>query len=318
VRTATILAGGLLASALLGGCLGAGMPLLADIDPLPPVQAGASATPALPVTTATAEGFPPAATTGPSLRVNPTIQPYNSPTPTPQPFAEGPYIIGFSVSQRPVEVYRFGAGPVERMIVAGIHGGGEANTIALAHELMAHIFENPHVIPADTTLFILPNLNPDGEARGRGATGRLNDNGVDLNRNWPYNWQAEWPKIGCWYEIPTSAGETPASEPETVALMMFIRYHRLDALISYHSAALGIFAGGVPPFAPSESLAESMAAVSDYPYPPLHTGCLYTGNLTDWAAAQGIAAVDIELTDHTHTDFHQNLRVLEAFLNWRP
>jgi hypothetical protein len=89
-------------------------------------------------------------------------------------------------------------------------------------------------------------------------------------------------------------------------------------LINYHSAALGIFPGGQPPDEASISLAEAVAAVSDYPYPPVETGCVYTGQLIDWASDQGIAAIDIELTNHQDTDLWMNLRVLEAFLSWSP
>jgi len=265
----------------------------------------------------------------PSATINPSASPVqleatNLPdwTPTvilmPVPFSEGPTTIGYSEGHRPIEIYRFGTGEKGRLIVAGIHGGNEYNTTILASELIEYISENPDGIPDDITLYILPSLNPDGAARGRGIDARLNESGVDLNRNWPFNWQAEWPEYGCWYELPVSAGLYPASEPETVSLMTFILFHEIDALISYHSAALGIFAGGVPDFPPSLSLAEAVAAVSDYPYPPIDTGCAYTGNLSDWAASQGIAAVDIELTDHSHTDFWQNVRILKTFLHWFP
>jgi len=44
-------------------------------------------------------------------------------TMTPVPFSEGPVTIGKSVQGRPLEVYRFGTGPSERLIVAGMHGG---------------------------------------------------------------------------------------------------------------------------------------------------------------------------------------------------
>ncbi len=111
---------------------------------------------------------------------------------TPTPFVlEGgtrPIAIGYSVSGRPIEVYTFGNGEKQRMIVAGIHGGYEWNTIALADELMKYINENPDVIPSDVTLYILRNLNPDGDARDHGIDGRVNDHGVDLNRNFPTNW----------------------------------------------------------------------------------------------------------------------------------
>ena len=169
-------------------------------------------------------------------------------TPTPFVLAGGmrPAIIGYSVSGRPIEVYTFGNGEKQRMIVAGIHGGYEWNTIALADELITHIYENPDIIPSDVTLYILRNLNPDGDARDHGYDGRVNDHGVDLNRNFPTNWAADWDRDGCWDYGPTTGGTGPGSEPETRALMGFLQTHKVEALISYHSAALGVFPGGEP------------------------------------------------------------------------
>jgi hypothetical protein len=63
-------------------------------------------------------------------------------------------------------------------------------------------------------------------------------------------------------------------------------------------------------------LAESVAAVSDYPYPPIEAGCAYTGQLIDWVSDQGIPAVDIELTNHKDSDFVENLAILSVFLDW--
>ena len=63
-------------------------------------------------------------------------------------------------------------------------------------------------------------------------------------------------------------------------------------------------------------LAEAIAQVSDYPYPPIDTGCLYSGQLIDWASDHGIAAVDIELRTHTDTDFAINLPILDVLLSW--
>jgi len=227
--------------------------------------------------------------------------------------------IGYSVLGRPLEVYRFGHGPSERLIVAGIHGGNEWNTIALADELIAHLEEHPEIIPENVSLYILRSLNPDGEARAHGYEGRANHNGVDLNHNWPYHWKAKWSRKGCWNYLPLTAGTHSASEPETIALMNFISLHNFDAIISYHSAALGIFAGGLPPFAPSERLAKKLGDTSIYAYPPYNTGCDYSGNLTDWASSvKGIPSVDIELLNHEDTDFKANLRVLDTFLNWQP
>ncbi|UCF62117.1 MAG: hypothetical protein JSV37_05335 [Anaerolineaceae bacterium] len=251
----------------------------------------------------------------------PTVIPTTNPDPTSTvtqvPFSLGPIVIGHSVQGRPLEVYQFGSGPIKRMIIAGIHGGYEWNTIALADQLITILPGRRDLIPQDVTLFILRSLNPDGDHRGHGIYGRTNENEVDLNRNWPAYWQAEWPQQGCWNLLPTTAGTFPASEPETQALMQFLLNQHVDALINYHSAALGIFPGGQPPDSASLNLADTIAGVSDYPYPPLDTGCQYTGQLIDWASLNGIAAIDIELSTHSSTDLRENLIILTAFLNWR-
>jgi len=247
-----------------------------------------------------------------------TPTPASSPTaaPTPSPPFQGPIAIGTSVAGRDLEVFRFGSGDSQRMIVAGIHGGYESNTIRLADELIQVLKAKPDLIPTTATLYILRSLNPDGEFRSDSYKGRANENLVDLNRNWPAYWQSTWPLEGCWTYTYVSGGSYPASEPETRALMNFLLTYQIEALISYHSAVLGIFPGGQPPDPASISLAEAVSRVSDYYYPPIETGCQYTGQLIDWASLQAIAAVDIELTNHEDTDLWQNLKILEAFLAW--
>jgi hypothetical protein len=225
--------------------------------------------------------------------------------------------VGYSVSGRPIEVYIFGNGEHEKMIVAGIHGGYEWNTIALADELIRHIFDNPEIIPDDVTLYILRNMNPDGDARDHGIDGRVNDHGVDLNRNFPANWAKTWDRSGCWSLTPTTGGTGPGSEPETRAVMYFLQSHDVETLISYHSAALGVFPGGVPWEADSKKFSKALAKATGYPYPPIDTGCVYTGTLADYAVELGITAVDMELRTHKYTDFAENLRALEVLLNWR-
>ena len=226
-----------------------------------------------------------------------------------------PEVIGYSVEGRPLNLYTFGSGEHQRMIVADIHGGDEWNTLTLANQLIQHLNQNPSTIPEDITLYILPSLNPDGEFRAHDKYGRLNHNGVDLNRNFPVNWLADWDRGGCWNYLPTSGGTAPGSEAETQALMNFINSHDIEALISYHSAALGIFPGGDPWDEHSIWLAENIAQVSTYHYPPLDFGCTYSGTLPDYAVSQGIAAVDIELTNHFDTDFDVNLNILQVLLN---
>jgi len=298
--------------------VGAGCSLPQAVAPADPAVTPwlATETPTLTLTITPSPTVKPSKTALPTAQPTATSTPTETPTPTPQ--SNRMFIIGFSVGGRPLEVYQFGSGPSERLIVAGIHGGNEWNTIALADELIAHLLAHPEILPGDVTLYILRDLNPDGEARGHDADGRTNDHGVDLNRNWPANWQAEWNQESCWTLRPVSAGKYAVSEPEAKALQLFLQHHEVVALISYHSAALGIFPGGLPPDKNSVRLAKAVAAVSTYPYPPIDTGCQYTGALVDWASQHGIAALDIELTNHTDTDFDMNLRILNVLMNWKP
>jgi hypothetical protein len=266
--------------------------------------------------------IPPTSYFLPTLTPNPFYTPPVFETSTPFELANQlrPTVIGFSLAARPIDVYTFGVGEKEYLIVAGIHGGYEGNTIALANELIIHINENPGAIPTDVTLYIIRNMNPDGEARDNGVDGRVNNNGVDLNRNFPSdNWMADWDRDGCWIYRPTAGGRYGGSEPETRAVMSFIRSHEIEALLSYHSAALGVFPGGDPWTGPSKRLAEALGKATGYPYPPIDTGCEYTGTLSDWAVENGVgAAVDMELSDHKNTDFKENLKALKVFLSFVP
>jgi protein MpaA len=266
--------------------------------------------------------LPPTSYFLPTLTPNPRYTPLVFESPTPFALAEGmrPSVIGFSLAGRPIEVYKFGAGQKEYLVVAGIHGGYEGNTIALANALIMHIDEHPDTIPDNVTLYIIRNMNPDGEARDDGVEGRVNNNGVDLNRNFPSeNWTKEWDRDGCWNYRPTTGGLYGGSEPETRSVMSFIRSRRIQALISYHSAALGVFPGGDPWEADSIRLARALADATGYPYPPIDTGCEYTGTLADWAVENGVgAAVDMELRNHKDTDLPENLKALKVLLNFRP
>jgi hypothetical protein len=263
----------------------------------------------------------------PTQKIPPTI--YYLPTLTPNPFStpaglrQPPRRSSSTTDSSPTSsVFRTRGVPSmctpsaeggrEYLIVAGIHGGYEGNTIGLANELIRHLIDHPKIIPTDVTLYIIRNMNPDGEARAHGVDGRVNNRGVDLNRNFPSrNWSADWDRDGCWVWRPTTGGTHGGSEPETRTVMSFISSRNLQAVISYHSAALGVFPGGDPWEPDSIRLARLLARATGYPYPPLDTGCEYTGTLADWAVENGVgAAVDMELTNHTRYRFRGKI--------WKP
>lgn len=241
-------------------------------------------------------------------------------TKTPLPPEGEAFSIGESLEGKPLDVYRFGNGPTARMIVGAIHGGYESNTGTLVYLLRDEFRKGSITVPDDITLFLLPVFNPDGFYDYLNLPqGRSNANGVDLNRNWDASWQADWDRTGCFNHTYISAGAEPFSEPETRALHDFLLANHVDALISYHSAMSAIFAGGQPESDPaSDSLARALSKVSFYLYPPINDpGCQYTGQLIDWASMNGIAAVDVELTDHESNDILINRELVQVFLRWK-
>lgn len=248
------------------------------------------------------------------------VEDYSSPTPFVLPDGPAPGVIGYSVEDRPINVYKFGQGETNYLIVAGIHGGDEGNTVDLANQLLVYLNGHPQTIPSGATLYIIPDMNPDAVARGRNAGARVNADGVDLNRNFPaWNWVPNWNHSNCWNDVPTTGGRSAGSEPETRAVVNFIAGHHIEALISYHAAALGIFPGGDPWQPASIKLAALLSGVTGYPYPPVDIGCTYTGTLADWAVEGGVkAAVDMELADHRNTDFAKNLAALHVLVTFYP
>jgi protein MpaA len=74
-------------------------------------------------------------------------------------------------------------------------------------------------------LWIIDTVNPDGVR----AHTRKNSHGVDLNRNFPYRWRDDVPHSSGYYPGPRAA-----SEPETRAVMTFVRRIQPDLSIWYH------------------------------------------------------------------------------------
>ncbi len=74
----------------------------------------------------------------------------------------GSVIIGRSVEHRLMRAYFIGTGSESVIIMAGIHGGYEWNTIVLARELRDYFKRHPDRLPVDIRLYIIPAVNPDG------------------------------------------------------------------------------------------------------------------------------------------------------------
>jgi protein MpaA len=133
--------------------------------------------------------------------------------------ASPPQLIGRTVQGRPILVYRVGdpAAPARVLVVGCIHGDECAASPVIARLIR----QRP---PAGVQLLAMPSVNPDGRRAGT----RGNAHGVDLNRNFPFNWRAIV-RSSRFY-----AGPRPLSEPESRAVASLILATRPDLSIWYH------------------------------------------------------------------------------------
>jgi protein MpaA len=127
-------------------------------------------------------------------------------------------VVGRSVRGRAILAHVLGADSASRklLLVGCIHGNecaGRAILTALERQ----------AVPAGVQLWLVASMNPDGEA----ADTRQNADGVDLNRNFPYQWQR--------VPGPTYySGPRPSSEPETRAAVRLIERVKPAVTIWYH------------------------------------------------------------------------------------
>jgi len=245
----------------------------------------------------------------------------------------GGEVIGRSVEGRPITVQTLGSGPTDVLVVGGIHGGYEANSILLSRRLFRHFRENPAALPDEFTLHVIDNMNPDGLHRITGGTpveefdfravniipGRFNANWVDLNRNWDGDWQP----TSYWGTREVDAGSAPFSEPETRAVRDY--FERIDPVVSvfYQSAAFGLwYSGAEDGWEPARRLAEVYHQASGYRMPEPDddddgggpVDYEITGSADDYFYEIGHPNLTVELTNHYDIDWDRNLAGFTALL----
>ena len=255
-------------------------------------------------------------------------------------------VAGYSVENRPIYIYTLsGEGAAdsrnpsateseaELILIGGIHGGYEWNSVVLVWNMLKHYQENPKLIPPGINLHIIPVLNPDGLYRIAGTAdpaeldqsalhlnraellpGRLNANYVDLNRNFDNNWQPT-----AYHGVnEVSAGTSAFSEPESRAVRDLVDELEPEAVFFMHSASNNIWYGGLPnSWEPAERLARAYSEASGY---EIYKGGLqpsgvpFTGTASGYLYNRGVPAIIVELSGRYAPETERNIRGFNSMM----
>lgn len=258
-------------------------------------------------------------------------------------------IIGKTVLGHDIVAESFGNGDQEILLVGGIHGGYEWNTVLLANKMIDHISQNADAVPENLTVTVIPALNIDGvlsvasnippisskdifEAGSaydvitnlapenflsvdnqKIASGRFNANNVDLNRNFDCNWQ---PKA-TWRSQNVSAGTSAFSEPEALAIKNYVEKNSPVAVIFWHSASNAVYGSGCGTAVSDQikNLMQVYASSAGYKMADTFTAYPITGDAGDWLSTIGISAIAVELKTHEDIEWEKNLAGTLAVIN---
>jgi len=174
-----------------------------------------------------------------------------------------PLEIGRSVLGEPLEVIRRGDPNGARVLVVGVIHGDESAGLAIIDEL------EQADVPDGVELWLVPTMNPDGER----AVRRHNTNGVDLNRNFPHNWEP-LAQPGDWQY----GGPSAASEPETQAVVALGERIQPHLVLWYHQDLNRIN----PAWGFSGEVRNRYAELTGLPIVAV-TGGTYTGTASQWS-----------------------------------
>lgn len=239
--------------------------------------------------------------------------------------------LGRSVLGREIPLLRLGEGKTHLLYV-GAHHGAEGMTAAFLFRFLSEFLAahragrsvegiDPAFLLSVRTLWIVPALNPDGVElveRGLASAGVLaerirhmnggrddvstwqaNARGVDLNHNYDAGFRAYKgveASLGIRGGGPTRySGEYPESEPETAALVRFIRSVPLSMILSLHTQGREIyFTSGGRALPGQAAVAARFSAMTGYRV-SRPAGAAAYGGLTDWAVGRlGIPCFTLE------------------------
>jgi hypothetical protein len=266
--------------------------------------------------------------------------------------------IGTSIEGRPIRALKISDNAAmdesePRVLVVGCHHARELMSVELPLYLMRRLLDAYGTDPVLTQLvdtrevWIVPVLNPDGHVYVENHSGGQSDGwwrknrranndgsfGVDLNRNYGYEWGHD--NYG---SSPTPASEVyrgmwPFSEPETAAFRDFMAAQAFSLCVSFHSYGelvlypWGYVPADTPDHAVYKALGDSVAAMNGYLAGNNRSGAIYAtnGDMSDWAYGEtGLKPAAYSFTFELNTAEQggfgppDNLIGPTCELNWGP
>jgi hypothetical protein len=197
------------------------------------------------------------------------------------------------------------------ILYMGCHHARELMSVEIPLRFAIYLLANYGVDPTVTgyvdnrEIFIVPMVNPDGHYYVQLNHGGSSNNwwrknrrnngdgsyGVDLNRNYGYEWGYDDFGSSPSPLSITYRGPSAFSEPETQAIRNFVQAHEFNVWLSYHSyGELLLYPWGyIPAFTPDQEtfalLGAELAAGTNYAVGNAALGTIYltNGDSDDWA-----------------------------------
>lgn len=145
-------------------------------------------------------------------------------------------IVGFSSKGNVIQAVTISPPKYKRTILMtfAMHGFDDswdydgASLVQIANDIIGYFAENPADLH-NTRLIILPCVNPDGLLRSYNdsVAGRCNGQGIDINRDFDY----QWTYCG---ETQYHTGDKPFSTPEANLLKDLVLNEQPDLVIDFH------------------------------------------------------------------------------------
>ncbi|HJW87011.1 MAG TPA: M14 family metallopeptidase [Candidatus Brocadiaceae bacterium] len=194
------------------------------------------------------------------------------------------------------------------VLIVGCHHARELITVEIPLAIIRTLTEN-YAVDSRTKflvnhreIWIVPMLNPDGHVyveetdswwrknRNTNGYGNASHQGVDLNRNYSFQWGYDNIGSSPHPQSETYRGTTPFSEPESQALKNLVEKHHFIISLSYHSYGnlflfpWGYITADTEDHATFKKLGKMYTRQNAYTYGNSKDGIIYktNGEMNDW------------------------------------